>query len=215
MPNSKEEQRENKPADEGMEDGAGTNGPKGEEAPSTTRGGEASPPKTPMTERIPKKEVTDKKKLTAAERKKLAELKRREKEEDKKRKEKPDSSTDEESTEALKKKIKFYQNKAETAEGEAYEALKEKEKREKMYQDQLAKRKNQTSVLKGKLKETLKENEKKKEDEESEEEDDSLSDQLQSDDSDSSESESSPERRKKGKKKRQEITEADRRNSKV
>ena len=162
MSNSKDDQRETKPADEGMEDD--TNGPKGEEAPSATRntGGDASPPKTPMTERIPKKEVTEKKKLTAAERKKLAELKRREKEEDKKRKEKPDSSTDEESTEALKKKIKFYQNKAETAEGEAYEALKEKEKREKMYQDQLAKRKNQASVLKEKLKESLKENEKKK-----------------------------------------------------
>ena len=153
MPNSKDEQKENKPADEGLEEGTGTNGPKGEEAPSTTRntGGDASPPKTPKTER-PKKEVTDKKKLTAAERKKLAELKRREKEEDKKRKEKPDSSTDEESTEALKKKIKFYQNKAETAEGEANEALKEKEKREKMYEDQLAKRKSETSALKEKLK---------------------------------------------------------------
>ena len=217
MPNSKDEQKENKPADEGMEDGTGTIGPKGEEAPSTTRntGGDASPPKTPMTERIPKKDVADKKKLTAAERKKLAELKRREKEEDKKRKEKPDSSTDEESTEALKKKIKFYQNKAETAEGEAHEALKEKEKREKMYQDQLAKRKSQASVLKEKLKEKQKENEKKKEEEESDEEDDSLSDQLQSEDSDSSESESSPVILKKGKKKREEITEADRRNSKV
>ena len=75
MPNSKDEQKENKPADEGMEDGTGTNGLKGEEAPSTTRntGGDTSPPKTPMTERIPKKDVADKKKLTAAERKKLTE----------------------------------------------------------------------------------------------------------------------------------------------
>ena len=64
MPNSKDEQKENKPADEGMEDGTDTLGPKGEEAPST-------PPKTPMTERIPKKDVADKKKLTAAERKKF------------------------------------------------------------------------------------------------------------------------------------------------
>ena len=110
----------------------GTNGPNGEGAPSATinTGGDVSP-KTPRTERIPKKDVTEKKKLTAAERKKLAELKRREKEEDKKRKEKPESSTDEESTEALKKKIKFYQNKAETAEGEAYEALKDTERKKK------------------------------------------------------------------------------------
>ena len=125
MPNSKDGQKETKPANDGMEEG--TNGPNGEGAPSATinTGGDVSP-KTPRTERIPKKDVTEKKKLTAAERKKLAELKRREKEEDKKRKEKPESSIDEESTEALKKKIKFYQNKAETAEGEAYEALKEK-----------------------------------------------------------------------------------------
>ena len=68
-------------------------------------------------------------------------------------------------------------------------------------------------MLKEKLKETLKEKEKNKEDEESEEEDDSLSDQLQSDDSESSES--SPEILKKGKRKKEEITEADRRNSKV
>ena len=53
-------------------------------------------------ERIPKKDNTEKKKLTAAERKKLAELKRREKE-DKMRKEKPESSTDKELNEALKK----------------------------------------------------------------------------------------------------------------
>ena len=79
--------------------------------------------KTPNMERIPKKDNTEKKKLTAAERKKLAELKRREKE-DKTRKEKPESSTDKELNEALKKKIKFYQNKAEAAEGEAYEAKK-------------------------------------------------------------------------------------------
>merc|ERR1712101_86930 len=58
-------------------------GPSGE-------GGAVSPPKTPLADySIPKKEVTEKKKLTAAERKKLAELRRREKEEEKKRKEKP------------------------------------------------------------------------------------------------------------------------------
>ena len=202
MPNSKDDQKDIKPAEAGTEVG-----PNGE-------GGSVSPPKTPLADySIPKKEVTDKKKLTAAERKKLAELRKREKEEEKKRKEKPESSSDDESTEALKKKIKFYQDKAEAAEGEAYEAVKEKEKSEKMYQDQLAKRKNQAAELKEKLKVTLKE--KKKDEDESEEEDDSQSDQLQSDDSESFESESSPELRKKGKKKREEITEADRRNSKV
>ena len=80
-----------------------------------------------------------------------------------------------------------------------------------MYQEQLAKRKNQAAELKEKLKETLKE---KKKDEEESEEEDSLSDQLQSEDSDSLESESSPEIIKK-KKKKEEITETDRRNSKV
>ena len=201
MPNSKDDQKETiKPAEAGT--GGGPNG----------EGGAVSPPKTPLADySIPKKEVTEKKKLTAAERKKLAELRRREKEEEKKRKEKPESSSDDESTEALKKKIKFYQDKAETAEGEAYEAVKEKEKSEKMYQDQLAKRKNQAAELKEKLKETLKE---KKKDEEESEEEDSLSDQLQSEDSDSLESESSPEIIKK-KKKKEEITEMDRRNSKV
>ena len=82
MPNSKDDQKETKPADDDMEEG--TNGPNGEGAPSATinTGGDVSP-KSPRTERIPKKDVTEKKKLTAAERKKLAELKRREKEEDK------------------------------------------------------------------------------------------------------------------------------------
>ena len=109
-----------------------------------------------------------------------------------------------------------------------------------MYQDQLAKRKNQSSLLKEKLKEKLKEYEKNKEDEESEEDDDSLSDPLKSNDSESSGDESSPEVHKKGKnsflrkkkknessgadsspemrkkgKKNEEITEADRRNSKA
>ena len=66
------------------------------------------------------------------------------------------------------------------------------------------------------LKEKMKEKEKKNEDDDSEEEDDSLSDPLdESDDSELSESESSPEKPKKGKKKNEEITEADRRNSKV
>ena len=201
MPNSKDDLKETiKPAEAGT--GGGPNG----------EGGAVSPPKTPLADySIPKKEVTEKKKLTAAEKKKLAELRRREKEEEKKRKEKPESSSDDESTEALKKKIKFYQDKAETAEGEAYEAVKEKEKSEKMYQEQLAKRKNQAAELKEKLKETLKE---KKKDEEESEEEDSLSDQLQSEDSDSLESESSPEIIKK-KKKKEEITEMDRRNSKV
>ena len=84
-----------------------------------------------------------------------------------------------------------------------------------MYQNQLAKRKKQTSVLKEKLREKLKENEKKKEDEDYEDDDDSLRNPLESEDSESSESESSPEKPKKGKKKNEEITEADRRNSKV
>ena len=76
MPNSKDDQKEtSKPAEAGME-----GGPSGE-------GGAVSPPKTPLADyTIPKKEVTEKKKLTAAERKKLAELKRREKEEEKKSK---------------------------------------------------------------------------------------------------------------------------------
>ena len=64
-----------------------------------------------------------------------------------------------------------------------------------MYQDLLAKRKNQTSVLKEKLKEY----EKKKKDEESEEYDDSLHNSLESNDSESSGAESSPEIHKKRK----------------
>ena len=215
MVNTKDKEggKETKPVDEGTEDGTSVLNVEGVPSASRSTGADESPPKTPMMERIPKKDNTEKKKLTAAERRKLAELKRREKE-DKKRKEKPETSTDDESNEALKKKIKFYQDKAEAAESEAYEAKTEKEKQEKMYQNKLAKRKNETSVLKEQLKEKMKENEKKKEDDDSEDEDDSLSDPLESDDSESSETESSPEKPKKGKK-NGEVTEADRRNSKV
>ena len=81
----KEERKEIKPTDEGIEDDSSVLNVDGANSASRNMGGDISPPKTQTMEHIPKKDNTEKKRLTAADRKKLTEQKRKEKEDKKKR----------------------------------------------------------------------------------------------------------------------------------